>query len=419
MTEQVMIEGRWWVFGKDGDPHYGVLKYDPEDGLELSVKIAKRHTVEEVFSPNPQKAPPNNVICGYDNNNKPVTLFGCGWSGKSTGAGLQTLTFHPMCALLGGSFESWEEAKFNHIHAEFTLLHNWLNRSQLGIGNAPGSGLAVTINELDPIEIPLPDNVRLILQSNSGVLQAKRDLIHHNMFVSFADLQARAPDVIHLWYRLETQLKDALNLYFAVRFNTSLYDNQQFLFLAQALEVYHRSSDSFNGYVQPKAQFRARKKAVIDAVPGEADWLKEKLAHANEKTLAQRLQDLLQKHATLVSRFIQNPSAWADTVRATRNHFTHYSTAEENVHMVAKGSNLVRLAKEMQTLLEICILSDLNITGPPIDRLLHKLAGYHYFSLDDPMPESAQNLVTGNSSDQVARPPGAPSDPKAGSAQQG
>ena len=58
------------------------------------------------------------------------------------------------------------------------------------------------------------------------------------------------------------------------------------------------------------------------------------------------------------------------------------------MHLVAKGSALARLSMQMQTLLQICILSDLNITGAPIDRLLQQLAGYHYFSFDDPGPES-------------------------------
>jgi len=129
-----------------------------------------------------------------------------------------------------------------------------------------------------------------LLHENRGVEEAERDLIHQHILVSYHDIKERFSEVLQKWYELEAQVEDALDLYFATIFNPNLYSHQVILSLAQALEVYHRSSPSFEGCLQPKIEFRERKRRIVEAVPEEAEWLNEKLAHANEKTLAQRLK---------------------------------------------------------------------------------------------------------------------------------
>ncbi len=201
------------------------------------------------------------------------------------------------------------------------------------------------------------------------------------MHASFKDIRNRASEVISQWYRLESSLSDVLNLYFATVFNQSLYLHQNFLFLAQALEVYHRTSPNFENQVQPKAEFKARKKKITDAIPAEKDWINEKLAHANEKTLAQRLGELIALHPNDAEQFIENRDHFCDSIRHTRNHFTHYGTSEEGKEKIVEGVELMKLTFQMQTLLEICIFSDLGITGEPIRRIIEKFKGYKFFEL--------------------------------------
>jgi hypothetical protein len=220
-----------------------------------------------------------------------------------------------------------------------------------------------------------------ILLGNPGVSEANRKLQYPHMRASYREIQATFGQIIRRWYELESTIADVLNLYFATVFNRSLYIHQQFLFLAQALEVYHRTSPNFDNMVQPKADFRARKKRIVEAVPDEKDWLNEKLGHANEKTLAQRLDELLKTHAGDVSQFIQDTKVFADFVRHTRNHFTHYGTDEEQMDKVAKGIDLIRITYQMEALVEICVLKDLGITGSPIARIINSLNAHSYFSV--------------------------------------
>jgi hypothetical protein len=247
-----------------------------------------------------------------------------------------------------------------------TLLTGYpifLNRIYFGQKDATKSG---------PVEF---------LRQNPGILHAKCDLFPQEMLVSYSDISNRISEVFRRWFAMEQQVRDSLNLYFATIFERHLYIHQKFLFLAQALEVYHRTNPAFENQVQPKAEFKKRRKRIVDAVPDEKDWLNEKLAHANEKTLAQRMKELLNMHTSEIQKFIEDPQQFVDTVKNTRNHFTHYSTEKERMEKVADGVDLMRITDRMRTLLEICILKDLGITDASIARLIKNLNARSYFSL--------------------------------------
>lgn len=220
-----------------------------------------------------------------------------------------------------------------------------------------------------------------ILKSNPGAEGADRKLLHPHMLVSYHDIQGQFEAVVSKWFELESSLSDVLNLYFATIFVPGLYLHQTFLFLAQALEVYHRTSPNFVNQVQSKADFRARKKQIIEKIPQEKEWLTEKLAHANEKTLAQRLDELIRIHQNEVDQFIEDTAKFSDSIRHTRNHFTHYGTGEKGMEKVAEGIQLMDMTAKMQALLELCIFSDLGISGAPISRMIQKLKEHRYFEL--------------------------------------
>jgi hypothetical protein len=414
MRKQKKFEGLWWIFGRDAEPHFGVLTYEPENGLNLAVKVT-RPSMETMG------VVPETVI-GSDEHGKKVTLFGCGIPATSSSSGLLTIRVHPLSALAGDEAASWGEARFNYARAEFSLLHNWTGRSRLSLRYSEGLEPQLGIGKPDPIEVDLGTGVRLrlfptlsishdaegiqckeghciefllnelspigsiyndyivrfrrlltlftgeavfddkiefsgggssgslveLLQSNSGVTNADRALVHLNMLVSFDDISERFADIVRRWYQIQTQLEDALNLYFSTIFNSTVYSSQQFLLLAQALEVYHRSNPAFG---------------------------------ANEKTLAQRLDDILSALPIDASRFIDDAEKFVKCVRATRNHFTHYSTEEDKMDQVAWGVELMEITGQLETLLEVCVFSDLGITGEPIDRLIRELKSRRYFSL--------------------------------------
>lgn len=225
-----------------------------------------------------------------------------------------------------------------------------------------------------------PANARL-LRSNPGVETADRKVLFPQMLVSYPDIRDVFDSVVRKWFEMGDTFSDVLNLYFATVFAPNLYMHQTFLFLAQALEVYHRTSPKFKNQVQSKTAFRSRKQSIIRKVPEEEEWLTEKLAHANEKTLAQRLNELMELHRLYADQFIEDKHVFTNSIRHTRNHYTHYGTEEKKMNKVAKGVELLALTHKMKSLLEICIFSDLGISGAPIDRIIQNYKNHQYFSL--------------------------------------
>jgi ApeA N-terminal domain 1 len=328
----------------------GVSRVSVESGDEMTVRVAKRKTIEVDID-----AGTKLVIWPTLNRNQ-------------DSSGLVISEGHGV------------EFRFSEVRPVKDAVHKYVHSFRRFLTLLIGRSIFVDDVYFHSGDGQTPETV-ILYQINPGVESADRKTLIADMLVSYRDISENLSAVIKRWFELEESLDDVLNLYFATIFVPELHINQTFLFLAQALEVYHRKSSNFQNQVQSKADFRARKKKIVDRVPDEKEWLKEKLAHANEKTLAKRLDELTGQHKEDVAKFIDDTKAFADTIRHTRNHYTHYGTEGKGMEKVAKGIQLMDLSAKMQTLLEICIFADLGISGAPIDRMIQKLKQRQYFQI--------------------------------------
>lgn len=162
-------------------------------------------------------------------------------------------------------------------------------------------------------------------------------------------------------WRAYRQKHDAvLSCYFSTVFNEYLYDNHRFLFLAHALELYHQIN--FDGAYQEPADFKARLDNIAAAVPGEADWLRDRLAGANRKTLADRLRELVVAKQSLLGGLVPDTEKFVQRVKDTRNYYTHYDEGLRRNGRVAEGAELYGITETMRILIEMCFLQDLGIS---------------------------------------------------------
>jgi hypothetical protein len=221
-----------------------------------------------------------------------------------------------------------------------------------------------------------------LLRTNRDGISAERDLLGPLMRVPYGEIATSFPEIASKWFLYHTRLDSVLNLYFSTIFSPELSTNNEFLFLAQALEVYHNYNPEFSGFVQTKEEFKRRREAILEKVPeGERDWLKEKLNFANTKTLAQRLRDLLAAHLSEVPLLVKDSEKFAQNVRDTRNYYTHFNEELKEKGRVSCGEELIHLTWRVRAILEICILKDLGISGAPIQRVIQEAQGIQYRSL--------------------------------------
>ena len=124
MKDKRIIEGQWWTQGAEQSLHDGVLKFEPEEDMTLSVRIPRPLQASESWVLfNPIGDCPN-VIHGLDEHLNPVTLLGCSPGSYSATMGVRKQTIHALAALVGAKVEAWNERRFVAAQLKFSLLQN-------------------------------------------------------------------------------------------------------------------------------------------------------------------------------------------------------------------------------------------------------------------------------------------------------
>jgi hypothetical protein len=442
MKEKQSIEGNWWIQGDEKLPYYGVLLFDPEEDIELTVKIPTREFVGSS----------SDVIHGEDEEGRPITLFGYGERPTQISDKLTTHNGRALRVLIGKKFSSWAEASFSSASFDFSLLFNWLGNSKVIDGTDLSSRPSFSLDAGGDIETPIgesaklkitsnwdakPDGSKFVIdQSNHVEIELKQpipatEFINEYaipfrnlltlfsdtrvyldriqflqpsqvellmttprigtanrmkesawMLVRYEEIASEFPEIIRRWYEYRQQLTSVLNLYFSTVFNTDLYGHHKFLFLAQALEVYHREcSANFSSEAEPTPDFRKRRDTILGKLSDdEKAWLTPKLQYANQKVLARRLKEILDKHPDEIAAIIPDREKFAATVMNTRHYYTHFGDQKDK-GKVAPFQELGLLLAQMRALLQICILKDLGITGKPIARVIQNYKDIRFVSI--------------------------------------
>ncbi len=131
-------------------------------------------------------------------------------------------------------------------------------------------------------------------------------------------------------------------------------------YLARFVEQYHRKRyDSSRSSKQEFKQKRALVESTLQAAKLEelTGWIHSLTTHANEKRLAERLQELVEDLGDTVSPMIHNPETWAKTVADTRNYYTHYSDYLRP--KAAHGFDVVIMTKQLWWVVRACLLREM------------------------------------------------------------
>ena len=226
----------------------------------------------------------------------------------------------------------------------------------------------------DSSEEPIKVIARFIYEKDNEENQVSPIIIF-----SLKDIENEFSLYIQKWLNITDEIKHICNIYFGLKYNKSIgFTESYFLFMSQAVESYHRVKK--NNLSIPLEAHQKRLKEIYDTIPENyLDWLKEKLAHSNELTLKDRLEQLITIHKGIIQPFLHdenNINNFIKRVRNTRNYYTHYNQSLNGKY--AQGSELFRLAQVLSFLLLACLLSELGCTNERCVELVSRCNDYQF-----------------------------------------
>ena len=214
-----------------------------------------------------------------------------------------------------------------------------------------------------------------------GYEEEPRSILHQEMLFTFEDAIAGDSNCLINWLEKSDWLRVSADLYVQTIYN-KLDPKTEFLFLAQALEAYHRNSP-YNGKYLAAKDYKPIKdeliKAIPDCVEGELrDNLVARINTGNAFSLRARLvsicDEISKHHKGVIGQLLDDKENFVKDVVRTRNYLTHYPKKSiENRKIALSGLKYIR---EMPLILRFCFLIEL---GLPSEKIKEQLGRYRRY----------------------------------------
>jgi len=199
-------------------------------------------------------------------------------------------------------------------------------------------------------------------------------IIPPEMFFTFKDISQSFERVIKKWFERSEALSPVFDLYFSNVYTPKMYDETRFLNAVQAIESYHRRSETTNKFdIDPKEHDKRMVKTICFAPIEYKEWLLAKLKYSNEISLSQRLKEVISSHIEIAEFYIGSKRDQKEFIRLvvdTRNFLTHFDKRSEAKR--ARGANLLILIDKIKIVIRACLLKEIGISDPEIAAILRR-----------------------------------------------
>ena len=203
-----------------------------------------------------------------------------------------------------------------------------------------------------------------------------KELFPHDMVFTCPELGDRLEEQLTGWVDAYQAIKPVMQLFFSRVMTSETIPPNSFLNAVQAAEAYHRYRR--DGAEIPKPEHQARLASILETTPPEHhEWLKEKLCFSNEKSLAQRLTELLQERTDLFELSAEDIEGLAKRTKDLRNFFTHYTGGKKS--SFGTGHEFHVLGTLMKWLVIACFLEEMGFTRERAHELLLRNEAFRYF----------------------------------------
>ena len=102
------------------------------------------------------------------------------------------------------------------------------------------------------------------------------------------------------------------------------------------------------------------------------EWLKEKLAFANEPTLKNRLEDLIETYSfAYFNERVNNRETFCKQAKDSRNYYTHFN--KDLLRKALNGKELFDLTENLKLLLFSAVFKSIGIENDLFDEAVRRL----------------------------------------------
>ena len=191
-----------------------------------------------------------------------------------------------------------------------------------------------------------------------------------DMLFRFTEVQGQFESIINKWIENYEQISPALDLFFLTKTGTLPSLDLQFLTLVQGLEAFHRkTSDEMH---MDKDEFEGIRKNLIKQIDKkERNWFAMKLQYANELTLKNRIEKMIQPFDCLIDD--ERKPKLINRIKDTRNYLTHYDSELEP--KAAKGQVLEFICYKMNALFRLHFLKLIGLNEQEINSIVDNCSG--------------------------------------------
>ena len=178
------------------------------------------------------------------------------------------------------------------------------------------------------------------------------------VLLPLSSIQDHLEDALSSWFVRGEIIDPSIQLYFGTLYESTIHLNQHFLFLAQALETYHRRTSDDTDMAQSDHELRLA--SIIDTAPAEYKaWINSKLRYSNELSFRKRIKMITRSFSRVLGGYIK-VSSFSSKVVNTRNYLTHYDPSGEDSAVTGKV-DMLDLIFKLRTVLECCFMREIGL----------------------------------------------------------
>ena len=207
-------------------------------------------------------------------------------------------------------------------------------------------------------------------------IEKQGSILPGQMLFTFEDVRHKFSKCLAVWISKGEKLWTVYDHYSRSYYKRGLDLTTEFLDLARALEVYHRSI--YGGEYLSEQEYEAVKTKLIDSIPSDVkkshrESLVGTLKYGYQYSLRTRLKrmfsEVLSKQNDDVMKLFDVPNKFIHRLVETRNYFTHRD-GDPNAD-VLNDDELYDFNRKMRRLLQICFLKEMEFLPSEISQILN------------------------------------------------